>query len=124
MALKDKEEAIGQMSRAIRGLDTAIDKLDKALVFALVPEKRRIFKLLTALEERLVLARAFIRHLQAADVVVAPPKATSYRQLERALKALQAIQVANGAVARVLAAAAALGDAVLDTRTEVSGRAT
>jgi len=124
MAKPDKEEAIGQMSRAIRGLDAAIDKLDKAFAFALVPEKRKIFKLMTALEERLVMARAFIRHLQAAQVVVDPPTPSSYQQLEQALTALQAIQVTTGAVTRVLAVASALGDAVLATRTEVSSRAT
>lgn len=124
MAKKDKDEAIAQMARAIRGINNAIDKLDQAFPFALATQKRRIFKMITELEERLVTAKTFLSHLRAAQVVVDPPKATSYRQLERALTALQAIQVTTGAVTRVLAAASALGDAVLATRTEVSARAT
>lgn len=124
MALADKEEAIGQMSRAIRGLDAAIDKLDEAFPFALATQKRKLFRLITLLEERLVMARAFIRHLQAAEVVVDPPTATSYKALEQALADLHAVEVKTGAVTRVLKVAAALGDAVVTTRTEVSERAT
>jgi hypothetical protein len=124
MARVDKEQAIAQMSRAIRGLDAAIGKLDRAVTLALATEKRRIFRLITELEERLGMARAFIRHLQAADVVVEPPKATSFRALEKALADLQAIEVKTNAIARLLAVAAALGDAVVATRTEVSARAT
>jgi anion-transporting ArsA/GET3 family ATPase len=124
MAKADKEEAIAQMSRAIRGLDAAIGKLDRAAALALATEKRKIFKLITELEERLGMARAFLRHLQTADVVVEPPKATSFKKLEKALANLQAIEVKTNAVAKLLAVAAALGDAVVGTRAEVSGRAT
>lgn len=124
MAKADKDEAIAQMSRAIRGLNAAIGKLDQAFPFAVTTQKRRLFALITELEERLVMAKTFHSHLKAAQVVVEPPTAASYRQLEQALTALQAIEVKTGAVARVLAAASALGDAVLATRTEVSERAT
>jgi hypothetical protein len=124
MAQQDKDEAIAQMARAIRGLNTAIGKLDQAFAFAVTTQKRRLFKVITELEERLVTAKTFLAHLKAAEVVVKPPKPASYRQLEQALTALQAIEVNNNAVARVLAAASALGDAVLATRTEVSARAT
>lgn len=124
MAQADKEEAIGQMSRAIRGLNAAIGKLDEAFPFALATQKRKLFKLITELEERLAMANIFIGHLRAAQVVVEPPTASSYQALEQALADLQAIEVTTGAVGKVIAVAAALGDAVAATRTEVSGRAT
>ena len=124
MPKADKEEAIAQMSRAIRGLNGAISKLDQAFAFAVTTQKRRLFKQITELEERLAMANIFIGHLRAADVVVEPPAAASYRALEQALADLQAVEVTTGAVGKVIAVAAALGDAVAATRTEVSGRAT
>ena len=122
MAQRDKDQAIAQMASAVAGIEAALAKLDKASAFALVPQKRKIFKLKTELNARLAEARAFVRHLKAASVVVEPPTADSYQALEKALTNLQAIEVKTGAVAKVLAVAAAVGDATLATRTEVSER--
>jgi hypothetical protein len=122
MAKADKDEAIAQMSGAVSGLKAALEKLKKASASAPVPQKRKITALRAELNARLAEAETFVRHLQAANVTVEPPTATSYQALEKALADLQAIEVKTGAVAKVLKVAAAVGDATLATSTDVSER--
>ena len=119
-----KDEAIAHMVRAVRGLEKAIDKLDAAFDYALVSEQRQIFKLLTLLDERLEMARAFLRHLKAAEVVVSAPEPGVYQALQNALTKLQAVEVETSGVSRVINVATALANTVKRTRKEVSSRAT
>ena len=123
MAQTDKTEAIAQMTRAISGLAKAINVLDSAYDFALATEKRKLFRLLTELEERLEINRSFIRHLKASEVVVKKPSNDAYTKLDNALAKLHAIDVQTNGVKRVMTVVAALGSAVKATRAEVSSRA-
>ena len=123
MAQTDKTEAIAQMTRAISGLAKAINVLDSAYDFALATEKRKLFRLLTELEERLEINRSFIRHLKASEVVVKKPSNDAYTKLDNALAKLHAIDVQTNGVKRVMRVVAALGSAVKAIKAEVSSRA-
>ena len=119
-----KTESIAQISRAVRGLERAIDKLDEAVAISSTTQKRQIFKLITQLEERLEVNRAFLRHIRAADVDVSRPPDDAYKRLDTALANLQELEVETNSLRRVMTTTAALVRAVSSTRTEVSSRST
>ena len=124
MAQADKQEAIEQMSRAVRSLKKAIDKLDDAFNSALASDQRKLFKVITALEERLEINRTFLRHLKAAEVVVKKPPAEAYDKLSAAITEMQKVEVETNGFTRLLSVAVALGKTIKTTRAEVSSRAT
>ena len=64
MTLTAKTEAVAQITRAVRGLEIAIDKLEEAYRLATVSEKRKLLLLITELGERLDVPRL----LGAADI--------------------------------------------------------
>ena len=120
---KAKNDAIGQMTRAVRGLDAAIDKLQEAYVLASFSDQGDLLELITELGERLDVNRIFLAHLRASEVTVKPPAKNAYKSLDAALAKLQKLDVQTSAVARVIAVASALASTVKKTRKEVSTRA-
>lgn len=119
-----KTEAIGQITRAIRGLEIAIDKLEEAYLSANFSEQGQILQLITELGERLDVNRIFLAHLKAGEVTVQRPQPGAYDQLDAALAKLQELEVQTNSVGRVLRVAGAMARTVKRTRREVSQRST
>ena len=124
MAIATKTEAIAQITRAVRGLEVAIDKLQEAYRFADFSERGKLLELITELGERLDVNRIFLAHLKAAEVTVAKPTADAYKKLDAALAKLQDLEVQTASVGRVINVATAFAKTVKQTRREVSTRAT
>jgi hypothetical protein len=124
MTLTAKTEAIAQITRAVRGLEIAIDKLEDAYRLATVSEKRKLLLSITELGERLDVNRIFLAHLKAAEVTVKKPDPGAYEKLDAALAKLQVLEVKTGATKKVIRVASALAGTIKRTRNEVSSRAT
>lgn len=119
-----KPEAIGQITRAVRGLEIAIDKLQEAYLTASFSEQGQLLELIAELGERLDVNRIFLAHLKASEVTVKKPEADAYKRLDKALAKLQKLEVETAGVKRTLNVATALAKTVKATRKEVSSRAT
>lgn len=124
MTSQAKTGAIAQMTRAVRGLESAIDKLQEAYDKATFTEQGDLLQLITELGERLDVTRTFLAHLKTSEVTVTRPDAGAYDRLDRALAKLQELDVQTNAVSRVINVASAVARAIKSTRREVSGRAT
>lgn len=124
MSQAAKTEAIGQMTRVVRGIDIAIDKLQEAYMLATFSEQGELLELITELGERLDVNRIFLAHLKAAEVTVKKPTPDAYKRLDAVLAKLQDLDVQTAGLSRVLNVATALAKTVKTTRREVSSRAT
>ncbi len=124
MTIAAKTEAIAQITRAVRGLEIAIDKLQEAYLLADFSEQGELLELITELGERLDVNRIFLAHLKAAEVTVAKPTAEAYKKLDAALAKLQKLEVQTASVNRVINLATAFAKTIKQTRKEVSKRAT
>ena len=119
-----KTEAIGQMTRALNGLETAISALQAAYLRATFSEQGKILERIGELGERLDVNRIFLAHLRAAEVTVKKATPGEYARLDSALARLQKMEVETASVGRVLAITAALASSVKQTRSKVSQRTT
>ena len=119
-----KAEAIGQMTRAVNGLETAISALQAAYDRATFSEQGQLLEQIGDLGERLDVNRIFLAHLRAAEVTVKKASQDEYARLDRALARLQKMEVETASVGRVLSITAALASSVKQTRSKVSQRAT
>ena len=124
MPIAPKIEATAQITRAVRGLEVAIDKLQESYQIADFDEQGELLELITELGERLDVNRIFLAHLKASEVTVEPPGAGAYAKLDAALAELQELEVQTAGVVRVIEVTAALAETVKETRNEVSTRAT
>jgi len=119
-----KIQAIGQMTRAVNGLETAIRELQKIYPMATVSEKSDLLEQITALGERLDINRIFLAHLKTSEVTVTKASRDEFVRLDRALARLQKLEVETNSVTRVLYVAKALASSVKQARKSVSKRAT
>lgn len=124
MPIGPKIEATAQITRAVRGLEAAIDKLQEAYHTADFDEQGELLELITELGERLDVNRIFLAHLKASEVTVEPPDAGAYAKLDAALAELQDLEVQTAGVVRVIEVTTAMAETVKETRNEVSTRAT
>ena len=124
MPLNPKTEATAQFTRAVRGLEIAIDKLQEAYLFADFSEQGDLLELITELGERLDANRIFLAHLKAAEVKVKKPTADAYKKLDAALAVLQQQEVETAATKKVIRVTLALAGTIKSTRNEVSSRTT
>ena len=120
--MDDKTEAMGQMQRAIRAIESALQILDSLYPQQLATDQEEMFAVMTGLNERLQAAKLFLRHIEASEVEVRPPDASSYTALDNALADLYSIDQSTAGLRRILQVTAAVGDAVSGTRAEVSKR--
>lgn len=123
MSQAAKTEAIGQITRAIRGIEVAIDKLQEAYMLATFSEQGELLEIITELGERLDVNRVFLAHLKPAEVTVKKPTTDAYKKLDAALARMQVLEVQTAGVSRVVNVATALARTVKATRKEVSSRA-
>jgi len=119
-----KTEAIGQMTRAVNGLETAIAALHAAYSRATFSEQGQLLERIGELGERLDVNRIFLAHLRAAEVTVKKATQGEYARLDRALTRLQKMEVETASVGRVLSITAALASSVKQIRSKVSRRTT
>ena len=121
---KAKIEAIAHITRAVSGLELAIENLQMVFSRATFSEQGMLLEQITALGERLDVNRIFLAHLKTTEVTVTKANRDDFARLDRALARLQKLEVEGESVSRVLSVAKALASSVGQTRKNVSRRAT
>ncbi len=124
MPIDAKIEATAHLTRAVRGLEVALDKLLEAYHTADFSDQGDILELITELGERLDVNRIFVAHLKATETIVKKPSKDAYRKLDAALAKLQKLDLETDSLSKVLKIANALIRSVGNTREEVSSRTT